>query len=228
MALQNPKFAAIVEHALKQVAQIFEENEIPFILIGSVTSFLLGAGRESGHDCDFGLPPEQVFRAAQALENAGYRIEVPPECWLFKAWVPTPEGEEILVDLISEPSGIPITQELIDAAPYVSVFAHPMKILTPNQLLTMKLLSLREHGCDMSACLSIARSVREQIDWPALEEATKQSPYAVGFFPICKALGIYHDNKPISIITEFQADRTYHISNERQQLIEHLKNKKSV
>jgi hypothetical protein len=49
---------------------------------------------------------------------------------------------------------------------------------------------MHEHYLDYEPLIDIARSVREQIDWPALRGRTEQSPYARAFLVIAEGLGI--------------------------------------
>ena len=68
------------------------------------------AAPKTEHDVDFFVKPEDAERAQQALVAAGLTPETPPEGWLLKAW----DGD-VLVDLIFEPRGGPIDDELARA-----------------------------------------------------------------------------------------------------------------
>ena len=57
-------------------------------------------------------------------------------------------------------------------------------------VLTTKLHSLDEHSLDYTQLLGIARSLREQIEWPALHARCGGSPYAQAFFTLVEELGI--------------------------------------
>ena len=61
-------------------------------------------------------------------------------------------------------------------------------ILSVNCYKVRLLMSLLE--LDYTSVLRIARSVREQIDWPSLRQRTRGSPYALAFFVMCEELGI--------------------------------------
>lgn len=180
----------MVEGALKQTASTLEDADIDFCLIGSLSAWVRGAA-ESSHDIDFGVKPSDQLTAAAALEAAGFVIQVPPETWLFKAWTGDPNAEgSIMVDFITGPSGMPITDEVLGRADWMDVLAHKMRVLDPTDLLTMKLLSLREQHLNYTSTISTARSIREQIDWEKLRERTMWSPYAAAFFVMCEGLQI--------------------------------------
>jgi hypothetical protein len=59
-----------------------------------------------------------------------------------------------------------------------------------EDVLATKLMALHEHQLDYTSVLRIARSVREQIDWPSLRARTQGSPFALAFFVMCEELGI--------------------------------------
>lgn len=187
---RNPSFGRMVEKTLKQAAAILRDAEVPFLLVGSMSAWVRG-GPESSHDLDFGIREQDVTKAAAAFEHAGFTIEFPPEDWLIKAWHgPIGEDESTLVDLIYAPSGVTITDEVLARADEMDVLAHRMLVLSPTDLMIMKLLSLREQNLNLTSTMSTARAVREQIDWDMLRERCEGSPYAAGFFVMAEQLGI--------------------------------------
>jgi hypothetical protein len=52
------------------------------------------------------------------------------------------------------------------------------------------LCSLDEHALDLAPVLAIARSLREQIDWPQLRNRVAASPYAKAFMTLVEELGV--------------------------------------
>src|ERR1041384_795182 len=96
-----------LETALKKSAAALRAAEIPFLLGGSLASWARG-GPETRHDLDLVTKPDDVDRAVAALRGAGMRPEGPPEEWLVKAW-----DDDVLVDLIFCPKGIPVDDEVI-------------------------------------------------------------------------------------------------------------------
>lgn len=187
---RNESFQRLVEGALKQTASTLEEAGIDFCLIGSLSAWVRG-GPESSHDLDIGIKAEDQIAAAEALEAAGYTIEVPPETWLFKAWTGKPKAEgSIMVDFIYGPSGMSISDEVLARADWMDVLAHKMRVLAATDLMTMKLLSLREQHLNYTSTIGTARAIREQIDWAVLRKRTAWSPYAAAFFVMCEGLHI--------------------------------------
>jgi hypothetical protein len=119
------------------------------------------------------------------------RTERPPEEWLVKAW-----HGDVLIDLIFNPAGLEVTDEVIARADVLPVFAIETPVMALEDMLQTKLLALNERSLDYSALLGIARSVREQIDWRTLEARTSASPYARAFFALARELGVAPPEQP--------------------------------
>jgi hypothetical protein len=76
------------------------------------------------------------------------RPEHPPEQWLLKAW----DGD-VLIDLIFEPAGIRVTDQLIDRGEVLNVAGMQVRVMALDDVLTTKLLALDEHNADYSGLL---------------------------------------------------------------------------
>jgi len=170
--------------SLKKAAAALRDAEIPFVLAGGIAAWARG-GPETDHDVDFVLMPADADRALEVLEEAGMRPERPPEPWLYKAF----DGE-VMIDLIFSPAGLQITDEVIERSDLLEVWAVPMRVMRPEDILVTKLSAMTEHTIDYSGCLEIARSLREQIDWDAVRRRTDSSPFAKAFFTLVEALEI--------------------------------------
>jgi len=170
--------------SLKRSIAALERQEIPYVLGGGLGCWARG-GPPSSNDIDLMLKPEDAERAQAALAEAGMRPETPPEQWLRKAW----DGE-ILVDLIYEPSGMTIDDEVIARGEEMSVEAMQIRVMDLDDLLVTKLLALDEHSADYRDLILITRSLREQIDWTQLRERTAESPFARAFFTLADGLEI--------------------------------------
>jgi len=173
-----------MEATLKKSAAALREAGIPFLLGGSLASWARG-GPETTHDLDFMLKPEDAERAVEVLCELGMTSERPPEEWLLKVW----DGD-VLIDLIFGPSGIDITDEVIERGDTLNVLSMEMQVMALEDVLTTKLEALTEHSLDYAGILLIARSLREQIDWQVVRERTHGSPYAKAFFVLVEELGI--------------------------------------
>jgi hypothetical protein len=170
--------------SLKKAAAALREAQIPFVLAGGIAAWARG-GPESDHDVDFVLSPDDAERALAVLSDAGMRAERPPEPWLFKVY-----DEGVMIDLIFAPAGLTITDEVIERSDELEVWSVPMRVMRPEDILVTKLSAMTEHTIDYEACLSIARALREQMDWEDVRNRTDRSPFAKAFFTLVEELGI--------------------------------------
>jgi hypothetical protein len=95
-----------------------------------------------------------------------------------------------MIDLIFDPSGLDVTEELIARSDELEVFSVRMHIMRPEDILVTKLSAMTEHTLNFESCLEIARALREQIDWDEVRERTADSPFAKAFFTLVDELGI--------------------------------------
>src|SRR3954451_24812182 len=182
--LGKNEVAAALTHSLKRSIAALERQEIPYVLGGGLGCWARG-GPGSSHGINLVLKPEDAERAQEALPEAGMRPETPPEQWLRKAW----DGD-ILIDLIYEPSGMTIDDEVIGRGEEMSVEAMQIRVMDLDDILVTKLLALDEHSADYRDLTLITRSLREQINWAQLRERTAASPFASAFFALAEGLEI--------------------------------------
>jgi hypothetical protein len=180
---ETDAFAELVQ-TLKLSVAALREAEIPFMLGGSVAAWARG-GPEPKKDLDLMVKPEDAERALGALVEAGMRAEHPPEEWLLKAW-----HDSVLVDLIFKPSGLEVTDEVLSRADTIPVMAVGTPVMALEDVLVTMLAALDEHCLDYTRLIAIARSLREQIDFPRLKDRTKDHPYAKAFFILVQELGL--------------------------------------
>src|SRR5437763_11610231 len=154
------------------------------MLGGSVAAWARG-GPEPQNDLDLMVKPQDAEAALQALADAGMRTEHPPEEWLYKAWC-----GDVMIDVIFGPSGLEIDDALLARADAISVMAVTTPVMALEDVLVTMICALDEHTLDYSQLIAIARSLREQIDWPRLWSRTSGSPYAKAFAVLVQELGI--------------------------------------
>lgn len=171
-----------IKQSLKRGAAALRDAGVPFLVGGGLASWARG-GPESGHDVDLFVKPEDADRAWTALGEEGMRLERPPEDWLLKAY----DGE-VLIDLIFSPSGIEVTDEIIDSAETLEILAQQMKVLSLEDLIITKLACLREHELDYESHLEITRALREQIDWDEVRRRAPDTPFVRAFFVLAEGL----------------------------------------
>jgi predicted nucleotidyltransferase len=178
------------ESALKKSAATLREADVPFLLGGSLASWARG-GPETRHDLDLVIKPADTDRALAALTAVGMRAEHPPEEWLVKAY----DGN-VLVDLIFNPKGMPVDDDLIERGEVMSVLGMEMRVMALEDVLVTKLMALSEHSLRYESLLRIARALREQVNWDDVRARTAQSPWARAFFVMLEGLGILPEARP--------------------------------
>jgi hypothetical protein len=176
-------FQGVID-AMKIAARALREAGVPFVLGGGMACWARG-GPETDHDVDFMIRPEDAERALGALAALGLRTERPPEEWLYKAW-----HEEVLIDLIFAPIGEPLDEHWFDRAEEIEVMAVRMKVAALEDVLSTSLLALSEQYLRYESVVTIARALREQVDWDVVRTRTATSPFAKAFFTLVEELGI--------------------------------------
>jgi predicted nucleotidyltransferase len=175
---------ADIESTLKKAAATLRDAQIPFLLGGSLAAWARG-GPDTQHDIDLMLKEEDVDRALAALEEAGFKRDIPPEDWLVKAW----DGD-VLVDLIHHARGLPIDDAVIGRGEELTIRSMHVRVMALEDVLTTKLMALTEHDLRYDSLLRISRALRERIDWNYVREHTAESPFARAFFVMLEGLGV--------------------------------------
>ena len=171
--------------AMKKAGGVLNDAGIRWALGGGLAAWARG-GPETEHDVDLLVKPEDAERAQQALAEAGMRPEKPPEGWLLKAYA----DNDVLIDLIFDPQGGPVSDETLDRADELEVYAMRMRVVRLEDVLVQKVLALSEQEPDFSSVLELARSLREQVDWDDVRGRTCSSPFAKAYFTLVEALEI--------------------------------------
>ena len=176
-----------MREALKHLAVALKASEVAFAPGGGYAAWALG-GPEPDHDVDFVVADQARAHAMRVLEDAGLRVETPPEDWLFKVF-----RDDAMVDVIHRIGGEPVDPELLERAVEKEVLSIRMPVLSATDLVAGKLLALSEHACDYGKVLPAARALREQVEWDALRSRVEHSPYADAFLVLVQRLGIAPD-----------------------------------
>lgn len=174
---------ATLLHALTKVVNTLSAAGIDFAVAGGCAVYARG-GPPSEHDVDVFLREQDARAAQQALAAEGMRPEDPPEDWLLKVY----DGH-VLVDLIFQPNHRDPGEVLRRAEP-MRVGPAYAPVVSATDLMVDKLLVLGPHRCDFAPLLTVARDLREQVDWVRVAEETAESPYARAFLVLLAGLSV--------------------------------------
>jgi hypothetical protein len=169
---------------MKRAAAALRDADVEFLLGGGLAIWALG-GPPTDHDVDFFVRERDAQRGLEALEEAGMHAERPPEDWLVKA-----HDGDTLVDLIFCPAGGPVDDDFFARATALEVNAQRLRVASIDDVFATKLLAITEQEPDFRDVLAVARALREQIDWDAVEARSGRSPFARAFFTMAEGLGI--------------------------------------
>jgi len=167
---------------LKRSAAALRDRDIPYALAGGLGLWARGAP-VSDHDVDLLVKADDVDRSLAALGDIGFETCRPPEGWLVKA-----VDGDVVVDLIFDPTGVTVDDDLLARCDDVNVYAMPMPVARPEDIVISRLLSQTEQSMDYEGLLGSARALREQIDWGEVRARTAHSPFAAAFFVLCEGL----------------------------------------
>jgi Uncharacterised nucleotidyltransferase len=161
------------QEALKRVGVALKKAGVRFALAGGYAAWVRGAP-EPQHDVDFVVARDDVQRAYAALEDAGLRVEQPPEDWLFKVYT-----DGTMVDIAHRLNTSPVGEEVLSRADELEVISVALPVLNPTDVVVSKLNALDEHYCDYGKILPVARALREQVDWDRVRDETAANDFAV-------------------------------------------------
>ena len=182
---EDPQFEPLLT-AMKVGAAALRDADVPFALAGGLAVYARG-GPPTEHDVDFLIREDDAERALAALRDAGFRVERPPEGWLYKVF----DDAGAMIDLIFAPNSRPeLVPAILERATELEVYAITLPVMTVTDVLESKLLTLKEHEVDYEDVLEIARTCREQIDWDTLRARLDDSPYAKAFFTLADELSL--------------------------------------
>ena len=149
----------------RRTLHVLSDAAVPF-LVGGSHAFLEYTGIvRNTKDFDLFLRRDDLDRAMDALQAAGYRTELTFPHWLGKAW-----QHEDFVDLVfSSGNGIcKVDDGWFDNAVETQVLGMPVKIVPSEELLWQKAFVMERERFDGADIMHILRSRAGSLDWPRL------------------------------------------------------------
>ena len=100
-----------VSEALKEVTQLLEEENLPYVVFGGIASSALGRPR-STRDIDVLVRPDGAVAALELLAKHGYETDRLDDQWIYKA-----QKAGVVVDIIFKTRfGIYLDEEMLEHA----------------------------------------------------------------------------------------------------------------
>jgi hypothetical protein len=94
----------------------------------------------------------------------------------------------VLVDIIFESVEGEVTDEVLAGGEELTVTSMAMCVLRLEDMFALRLQTLNEHHLEYAGLLKMARALREQVDWDAVRDRVRHTPYGMAFFTILEGL----------------------------------------
>jgi hypothetical protein len=125
--------------ALDDAQGALTRGGIPYLVMGGIASGVLGRPRWT-RDVDLFLRPEDVTRALEALDEAGFETWIEHPHWLAKA-----KKHEVVVDVISRSWGdILLDEDMLERGHVATFKDRTVVLVPPEDLVVMKAVATSE------------------------------------------------------------------------------------
>ncbi len=182
---------AFVE-VLEEAVQAFEQEGIPYAVIGGIASSGFGRPRWT-HDIDLFVRPADAVRALESLKRAGFRTERTDITWLFKGF-----KRHVMVDVIFKSKGdFYFDQEMMDRAVAGNFQGRKVRFIPPEHLLVLKAVVHDEAGPHhWHDALGVIAGTN--LDWEYLLRRAQRAPRRVlSLLTYAHSVDLYVPNRVI-------------------------------
>lgn len=158
---------------LAEAVAITQENDVPYLVAGSLASATWGRPGTLG-DIDLFIDPRSAKPLLKAFEAAGFETEETFPQWLFKA-----KKKGITVDLIFEMAGpLYMEPQMIERGSTVEILGTEVRVMSPEDFILSQAMALKEDTAVywFNALGVIARG---ELDWEYLIEMAPRGPRRV-------------------------------------------------
>jgi hypothetical protein len=149
----------------RRTVHVLSDGGVPF-LVGGSHAFLNYTGIvRNTKDFDLFVQRDDLDRAIQALEDAGYRSEITFPHWLGKAW----QGDDFVDIVFSSGNGICRVDELwFQHATESQVLGLPVKLVPAEELIWQKSFIMERDRYDGADIAHLLRAQGHHLDWERL------------------------------------------------------------
>lgn len=145
---------------------ILQELEVPYVVGGGIAVGCYDHQRPT-KDMDFLIPEEYAEEALERLHAADFMVKRSDPRWLYQSWC-----NDTLVDLVFNINAgrgmIPIGREMIARGTERDICGEKFRILSPEDLVIIKILVQHENRSDWWDAITVMRSRRVSLDWHAV------------------------------------------------------------
>jgi len=154
----EPEQAEVYSKALR----ILNDTGIPYILAGAFALHTYTGLWRDTKDLDVFIKPSDLEKALRELAKAGFKVEIPEDHWLAKAW-----SEPYFVDLIfSMANGaIQFDDDWLKSERTAEIEGVHAPLIGLEQLIASKAFVAARDRFDGGDIAHVIRSVRGKVDW---------------------------------------------------------------
>jgi hypothetical protein len=149
----------------RRTLHVLSDAAVPF-LVGGSHAFLNYTGIvRNTKDFDLFVRREDLERAMEALDTAGYRSEISFPHWLGKAW----QGDDFVDMVFSSGNGICRVDELwFEHAIESQVLGMPVRLIPVEELIWQKSFIMERDRYDGADIAHLLRAQGQSMDWERL------------------------------------------------------------
>lgn len=145
-----------------------DESGLRYVVGGGIAVWAYGRRRET-KDIDVFCKKPVADDILAVLRKKGFRTEHSDERWLYKAF-----RGDAMVDVIFENTRGKGTDDLmLDNARFKQINGHRFKVMSPEDLIYIKIISLIENSPHWADAYSIVLNNYEDINWQYLVDRSK-------------------------------------------------------
>ncbi len=171
--MQDAEYEDRFRKVLSEAIAITEENNVPYLVAGSLASETWGRPGTLG-DVDLLIDPRPAKDLLEAFRRAGYETDETFPTWLFKA---TKSG--VTIDLIFEMSGpLYLEPQMLERGSRVEVRGTKARAMGPEDFVVSQAMGLKEDTI-VYWCNALAVMTRHELDWDYLVEMSQRCPRMV-------------------------------------------------
>lgn len=145
---------------------IIEELGVPYVVGGGLAVGVYNHQRPT-KDIDFFIQEARAEEVIDALGEAGFVTKRSDPRWLYQSW-----HEDTLVDLVFNVNAgrgmIAIDDRILSRGIEKDIFGERFRIISPEDLVIIKILVQHENRSDWWDAITIIRSARTPLDWHAI------------------------------------------------------------